>query len=218
MIKFTILTIFPEISNFFNYSILKRAQKEKKIKIEVINLRDFSDNKHKKVDDVPYSGDKGMLFTCPPIFNALEKITKNSKKPYKIIFFSPRGKILTQKKLVKFSQSKIKEYIIICGHYEGIDQRIIDYWVDEEISIGKFILTGGEIPTHLFVDGLTRLLPNVLGSSGSLVNESFSENLDNKKEYPQYTRPKEFKGLKVPDVLFSGDHKKIEIWKKNNLR
>lgn len=204
--KIDILTLFPEMFSPLKSSILKRAQDNNLIEINIINFRDFSTNKHGQVDDVPFGGGDGMVLMCQPIFDAINKIkTQNSK----IIYMSPKGKTL--------KQSFVKDYlnfdhlIILCGHYEGVDQRVIDYFEMEEISIGDYVLTGGELPAMVFVDCLSRLIPSVLHNDHSSVDESFSENL---LEYPQYTRPSVYKGLEVPDVLLSGNHAQINLWRK----
>lgn len=204
--KIDILTLFPEMFTPLKSSILKRAQDKNLIEINVINFRDFAQNKHKQVDDTPFGGGDGMVLMCQPIFDCINSIkTENSK----IIYMSPKGKTL--------KQSFVKDYlnyehiIILCGHYEGVDQRVIDYFNMEEISIGDYVLTGGELPSMVFVDCLSRLIPQVLHNDHSSVNESFSDNL---LEYPQYTKPAEFNGLKVPEVLLSGNHKEIEKYRK----
>lgn len=186
-------------------SILKRAQDKNLIEINVINFREFSKNKHGMVDDVPFGGGDGMVLMCQPIFDCINSIKTEKSK---IIYMSPRGKTL--------KQSMIKNYldyehiIILCGHYEGVDQRVIDYFDMEEISIGDYVLTGGELPSMVFVDCLSRLIPSVLHNEHSTECESFSSNL---LEYPQYTRPASFEGMAVPDVLLSGNHKQIELWR-----
>ena len=204
--KIDILTLFPEMFTPLKSSILKRAQDKNLIEINVINFRDFAQNKHKQVDDTPFGGGDGMILMCQPIFDCINSIkTENSK----IIYMSPKGKTL--------KQSFVKDYlnyehiIILCGHYEGVDQRVIDYFNMEEISIGDYVLTGGELPSMVFVDCLSRLIPQVLHNDHSSVDESFSDNL---LEYPQYTKPAEFNGLKVPEVLLSGNHKEIEKYRK----
>ena len=187
--------------------MLGRAQEKGKLEINIVNFRDFSKNKHKKVDDYAFSGGAGMVLTPQPIYDALQSvITKNSY----VVYMSPKGTPLTQKKVVDIAKS-IEHLVIICGHYEGIDERIIKLCVNEQISVGDFVLTGGEIPAMALVDAVSRYLEGVLHNSESVVDESFSDGL---LEYPQYTRPQEFMGLKVPEVLISGNHKEIEKWKK----
>ena len=205
--KIDILTLFPEMFEALNVSLLGKAQEKGKLKINIVNFRDFSKNKHKKVDDYAFSGGAGMVLTPQPIYDALQSvITKNSY----VVYMSPKGTPLTQKKVVDIAKS-IEHLVIICGHYEGIDERIIKLCVNEQISVGDFVLTGGEIPAMALVDAVSRYLEGVLHNSESVVDESFSDGL---LEYPQYTRPQEFMGLKVPDVLISGNHKEIEKWKK----
>jgi len=220
---FDILTIFPKIfDSYFNEGILGRARKKGLIKINIHNLRDFTDDKHKTTDDVPYGGGPGMVMKIEPIFRALKKIIpkrigpdgfkKDPKEESRIILLSARGKTFDQKKAQKLSQAK--RLILICGRYEGVDQRVGDFLVDEELSIGNFVLSGGELGAMLIVDAISRLTPDVLGNKESLGEESFSAGFN--KEYPHYTRPREFNGLKVPEVLLSGDHQKIEAWRKKN--
>ncbi|MEW6170327.1 MAG: tRNA (guanosine(37)-N1)-methyltransferase TrmD [Candidatus Omnitrophota bacterium] len=186
-------------------SIIKRAQKKNKLQIRIHDLRTYSLDKHKKVDDRPYGGGPGMVLTPEPIFKAVEK---NKSRNQKIILLSPHGKKLNQalaKKIAKF-----KNILLICGHYEGVDERVKTL-IDEEISIGDYVLTGGELPAMILIDCITRLIPGVLGERKSLKEESFENNL---LEYPQYTRPEKFCKMQVPRVLFSGNHKKIETWRK----
>ncbi len=213
--RFDILTIFPEIfESYFNESMVKIAKEKKIIEIHIHNIRDYSKDKHKKVDDVPFGGGAGMVMTPQPLFDCIKAVKKlNSGK---VIYMSPKGKMLTQVKVEKFS-NKREDLIILCGRYEGIDERIKTLLIDEEISIGKYVLTGGEIPAMIMVDSIMRLLPGGLGKDESHQEDSFSKSLDRKKEYPHYTRPSSFEGLNVPDVLLSGNHKEIEKWRKNNL-
>lgn len=204
--RIDILTLFPEMFSPLSSSILKRAQDKDLIEINIINFRDFASNKHKQVDDTPFGGGDGMVLMCQPIFDAINSIKTESSK---IIYMSPKGKTLKQSFVKDYLQ--YEHLIILCGHYEGIDQRIIDYFNIEEISIGDYVLTGGELPSMVFVDCLSRLIPNVLHNEHSSVDESFSDNL---LEYPQYTKPADFNGLKVPDVLLSGNHKEIEKYRR----
>jgi len=196
-----------------NESIIMRAQKKNKVKIFVHNLRDFTLDKHKKVDDRPFGGGSGMVMSAEPIFRAVEaiklKVKKQSKLEAKVILLTPQGRRLNQK-LAK-SLAKYKHLILICGHYEGVDERVRGHLVEEEISIGDYVLTGGELPAMVLVDCLIRLIPGVLGDKNSLNFESFECNL---LEYPHYTRPADFRGFKVPAILLSGDHNNIEIWRK----
>lgn len=204
--RIDILTLFPEMFEPLKTSILKRAQDNNLIEINLINFRDFAGNKHKQVDDVPFGGGDGMVLMCQPIFDAINSIkTENSH----LIYMSPKGKTLKQNMLKNYI--KYEHIIILCGHYEGVDQRAIDYFNMEEISIGDYILTGGELPSMVFVDSIARLIPNVLHNEHSSVDESFSNNL---LEYPQYTRPAKFMDMEVPSVLLSGNHKEIEKYRR----
>lgn len=227
--RFDILTIFPQIfDSYFNESIIKRARKNRAIDIYVHDIRKFSENKHKKVDDKPYGGGAGMLMTPQPIYDAIFHVKKFNKGP--VIYMSPDGKIFTQKLAEKTVKKLLKEakkdkpnkpqagVVLLCGRYEGVDQRIRDYVVDEEWSIGKYVLTGGELPAMVILDTLARLIPGVLGDEESSEEESFSSALKGKKEYPHYTRPAEFMGKKVPDILISGHHEKIKEWRINKLK
>ncbi len=213
--KFDILTIFPKIfDSYINESIIKRALEQRKIFINIHNIRDFTTDKHKQVDDKPYGGGEGMIMKIEPIYNTLQSIKK--QKNHKIILMSPQGKLWTQYKAKQYSKN-FEQLIIICGRYEGIDARI-KYFIDEEISIGKYILTGGELGALVLIDSITRLLPGVLGNEQSIVKETFYKT--NYKKYPQYTRPEIFivnnKKYKVPKVLLSGDHKKIQEWREKH--
>jgi len=229
--NFNILTIFPNIiKNYSDESILGRAQKNNFIKIQTIDIRDFSNNKHNKVDDTIYGGGAGMLMKPEPIYealksigaipfaktNGLNKIKKifngDIKKKKKTILLSPRGKKFDQKMAEKFSG--LDELTMICGRYEGVDQRVVDNMIDEEISVGDFVLAGGELGALIIIEATSRLINGVLGNEESLLEESHNE--IGKKEYPQYTKPENFLGLKVPEVLLSGDHKKIKEWRENN--
>jgi len=214
---FDILTIFPRaFDSYLGESIIKRAIAKKLIKISVHDIRKFSKDKHHKTDDSPFGGGAGMVMTPQPLYDAIKHVKKTNKGP--VIHLSPRGKTFTQLDAEKFAKKYTKKgMILICGHYEGIDQRIVDLLVDEEISIGDFVLTGGELPAMILIDAISRLIKGVLGKEESHKEDSFSESLDRKKEYPHYTRPAVFKGKKVPEILLSGDHKKIEIWRKNHL-
>ena len=211
-LEINILTIFPNMfKSPFSESILKKAQENKLIKIKLIDLRDFTLDKHKTVDDYSYGGGPGMVLKAQPIWDAVDKIKKNSKisLPLKIIITSAQGKIFDQKMAKELS--KEKRLLIICGRYEGIDERIPKLLNAEEISIGNFVVSGGELPAMLMVDVISRMIPGVLGKEESMINDSFyNEYLD----YPHYTRPDEFQSLKVPKILLSGNHKKIEMWRK----
>ena len=204
------LTLFPEFfESPFNVSIIKRALDKGLIQIELINIRDFSRDKHKKVDDYPYGGGSGMVMKPEPIFEAVDYVEKTIEgERRRIILMSPQGKAFNQSLARELSTEK--NLVFICGHYEGIDERVKTL-ITDEISIGDYILTGGEIPALAIIDAVTRLVPGVLGSSQSLEEESFSDGL---LEYPQYTRPEVYRGLKVPDVLLSGNHKEIELFRR----
>lgn len=207
MIHFDIITIFPKIfAPVLNESIIKRAQERKKVKIAVHDLRDYATDKHRKVDDRPFGGGPGMVMAAQPFFDAVKKIKGEAKA--KVILMYPAGQLLTQKKAARLS--KEKRLIILCGHYEGVDERVREKLADESISIGDYILTGGEVPAMVLVDCVARLVPGVLGKKESLASESFENDL---LEYPQYTRPANFRGMKVPNVLLSGDHQKIKIFR-----
>ncbi len=208
-----VMTLFPEMfSGPLSSSIIQRAKDENIIDLEYINIRDFSDNKHKKVDDYPYGGGPGMLMTPQPIFDCYDHILATSpvKEKPKVIYLSPKGKTFNQAMAVDLSKEKF--IIMLCGHYEGVDQRVIDELVTDEISIGDYVLTGGELAAMVIIDSITRLLPGVLSKDESYEDESFYRGL---LEYPQYTRPASFRGLDVPDVLMSGNHKKIEEWRRD---
>jgi len=215
--KFNIITIFPDIfDSYFNESIIKRAQENGLIKIDIHNLRDYTEDKHKTVDDKPYGGGVGMIFKVEPIWKCVEAIKESRIKNQesRVILLSAKGKKFNQKMAEKFS--KLDEMILICGRYEGVDERVAKHIADEEISIGDYVLTGGEIPAMIIVDAVSRLIPGVLGKEESLRQESFSKK--DYLEYPQYTRPDDFMGWKVPKTLLSGHHKKIEEWKETKSR
>ncbi|MFC5541275.1 MAG: tRNA (guanosine(37)-N1)-methyltransferase TrmD [Bacilli bacterium] len=205
--KIHVLTLFPEMfPGVFGSSILKKAQEKGLVEIEVSNIRDFSDNKHKQVDDYPYGGGAGMVLKPEPVFRAVETITEG-RKP-RVILMCPQGERFTQKKAEELANEE--ELVFICGHYEGYDERIREHLVTDEISIGDFVLTGGEIPAMAVIDAVVRLIPGVLGQEASHIHDSFSTGL---LEHPHYTRPQDFRGMKVPDVLLSGNHQKIEEWR-----
>ena len=205
--KFDILTLFPEMFEPINQSILGRAQEKNIIDINVINIRDFSENKHKKVDDTPYGGGAGMVIMPDVVYRAYNSI--DNIENAKVIYMSPQGQTLNQTKVE--SLAKEEHLIILCGHYEGIDQRVLDKIVDEEISIGDYVLTGGELPSMVMIDAISRLVPGVLNNDVSAEFESFNDNL---LEYPQYTRPASFMEREVPPILLSGNHPKVEEWRR----
>ena len=208
---FDIMTLFPDlVENVLSESVIGRAQKSGAIEINCHNIRDFSKDKHRRVDDTPYGGGKGMLMMAPPIYDCYEHIiaSKEEGRTRKVIYTSPRGTVFNQKKAEELS--KYDDLVILCGHYEGVDQRIIDEIIDEEISIGDFVLTGGEIPACIIVDAVARLVDGVLSDPECYEKESISSGM---LEYPQYTRPYEFHGVTVPDVLISGNHAKIDAWR-----
>lgn len=205
------MTLFPDIFNsYMNESIMKRAVEKGIIDVHIYNIRDFSNNKHKKVDDYPFGGGAGMVMTPQPIYDTYKHIIKtyNINNP-RVIYLTPKGKVYNQS-IVK-EMSIEEDIILLCGHYEGIDERIIDLIVTDEISIGDYVLTGGELPALIMIDSISRLIPGVLNQNESFEEESFKDNL---LEYPHYTRPREFEELKVPEVLLSGNHKKIDEWRR----
>lgn len=214
---FHIITIFPEAFESFSHtSIIGKAREKWLIDIFTYKLNDFAQDSSGHVDQKAY-GMHGQVLAPIPLSRAIEHIFEKVWKKIPIIFFTPRGETFHQQKAEDFSQ-KSQEYLLICGHYEGIDQRIIDLYVDYEISLWDFVLTGGELPAQIFIDATSRLLPEVLGNSLSHEEESFSIKLDRQKEYPVYTRPQIFQWREVPDILLSGNHQEIELWKKNNLK
>ena len=204
--KINILTLFPEMFDIFNHSIIGKAKEKGLVEIKPVNIRDFTLNKHKKVDDYPYGGGAGMVMTVQPLVDSIRYCKKENKG--KVIFLGPRGKTFNQEMAKKLSQEE--ELIFVCGHYEGIDERVYKY-IDLEISLGDFILTGGEMAAIPVIDSILRLKSGVLGKEESYEDESFSDGL---LEYPQYTRPEEFEGDKVPEVLLSGHHENIRKWRR----
>lgn len=217
-LKFTIISLFREaIEPYLNASMMWKAKEKGIVEFEFINLREFGLGAHKSVDDTPYGGGDGMLLRCEPVFAAIETV-KEKDPSAKVILPTPVGEVWTQEMAKKFSETSAENpqhYIILCPHYEGYDERILSL-VDYKISLGKYILTGGELPALIMIDSIVRLLPGVLGGETSAEIESFSDG-DN-LEYPQYTKPADFRGMKVPDILLSGNHGKIAEWRKLNSK
>ena len=213
--RFHVLTLFPEmILNGMSESIIGRAIKNEYISLNVVNIRDYSDNKHMKVDDYPYGGGAGMVMQAPPVVAAYESVVENmnldvTKKKPRVVYMTPQGSVFNQDMAQDFA--KEEDLILLCGHYEGIDERALEMIVTDHVSIGDYVLTGGELPAMVVMDCVSRLVPNVLNNDESAVFESFYDGL---LEHPQYTRPVEFRGKRVPEVLLSGNHKKIEEWRK----
>ena len=204
--KVNVLTLFPEMfSNVVDGSILGRAQKKGVLEVELVNIRDFSLDKHKKADDYPFGGGVGMVMSADPIFRAMESLNAQGKKA---IYMSPRGKVIDQAKIQELAQEE--EITILCGHYEGVDERVLEYWDMEELSIGDYVLTGGELPAMVLIDSVARFIPEVLSGEASAQEESIYSGL---LEYPQYTKPREYRGMEVPEVLLNGNHKLIALWK-----
>ena len=208
--KIKVFTIFPEMLRpYLSESILGRAIENGLIDVELIDIRPYSENKHKNTDDYPFGGGAGMVMLAQPIVDAIEQNTPEGAHPHRI-YLSPRGRTLTQSVVEQLAQED--ELYLLCGHYEGVDQRALDLVIDEEVSIGDYVLTGGELGALVIIDAVSRLIPGVLGSEESSVDESFSSGL---LEYPQYTRPREYRGLAVPEVLLNGNHALINRWRRN---
>lgn len=204
--RIDVLTLFPEMFSALDHSILGRATRKGLLDINVVNIRDFSKDKHKKCDDYPFGGGAGMVMMAQPVCDAFDSLGLDCDVMR--IYMSPKGRKLTQS-LVK-ELSAYRHLVLLCGHYEGVDQRALDLNIDMEVSIGDYVLTGGELPAMVLIDAVSRYIPDVLGSEQSTVDESFSDNL---LEYPQYTRPQNFRGLEVPEVLVSGNHQKVDEWR-----
>ena len=210
MIRFEILSIFPEMFvSPLDFSLLKKAQEKGLIRINLHDIRDWAEDKHRMTDDAPYGGGCGMVMKVEPVEKALTAIRRQRKAKPTVILMTPQGEVFNQK--IAEELSRKKRIVIICGRYEGVDERIREHLVDREISIGDYILTGGEMAAMVLIDAVSRLVPDVLGNPQSTESESFSHNL---LEYPQYTRPSHYKGWEVPDVLLSGNHADIELWRK----
>lgn len=208
--RIDVLSLFPDMfSGVFGQSILKKAQEKDALEISVLDFRQFSTNKHRNVDDYPYGGGAGMVLTPQPLFDAVDTLTKDTSIKPRIILLCPQGDRFDQKKAEELSHEE--HLIFLCGHYEGYDERVREYLVTDEISIGDYVLTGGELGAMVVIDAVSRLLPGVLGKEESHLQDSFSTGI---LEHPHYTRPADFRGMKVPDVLLSGNHKNIENWRK----
>ena len=206
--RIDVMTLFPEIcKSMTEYSILKRAINKNILNLKFHQIRDFAKDKHKRVDDTTYGPGKGMILKAEPIYLCFENICKNLKLKPRLIYMTPTGKLLNQKKVIELSS--YNNLAILCGHYEGVDERVINKIVDEEISIGDYVLTGGELPGMILIDSICRLLPGVLSSNECFIKESHYSGL---LEYPQYTKPNVWRNIKVPDILLSGNHKEIEKW------
>ena len=200
-----ILTLFPEMFTAVTSSILGKAGEKGILDIRLTNIRDYSMDKHKKADDYPFGGGAGMVLLADPVFRDMEAVKAEGKRS---LYMSPRGRILDQELIQQLAQEK--ELVILCGHYEGVDQRILDYWNMEEVSIGDYVLTGGELPAMVLIDSVARMIPDVLSSSHAALDESVYSGL---LEYPQYTKPRNYRDMEVPEVLVSGNHKNIHLWK-----
>lgn len=207
--RFDVLTLFPDfIRNMEDYGVIGKSIQKEIIELNAVNIRDYSLDKHRRVDDIIYGGGAGMLMTPQPIFDAVESLDKRQGP---VIYLSPQGKVLTQDLCKKLSE--YPQLILLCGHYEGIDARVLHEVVDEEVSIGDYVLTGGELGAMVLIDAVSRMIPGVLGNEESAVSDSHYQTL---LQYDSYTRPREYKGMKVPQVLLDGNHKKIEEWRNEN--
>lgn len=207
--KVEIITIFPGFfESSFRYGMIKQAQKKKLLEIGIVDLREYASDRHRTVDDRPYGGGEGMVLKPEPIFSAIDHLKQQDSRPGHIILLSPQGNQFDQKKAKELSLTT--RLILICGRYEGVDQRVSDHLADEEVSVGDFVLSGGELAAAVVVDAVSRLIPGVLGEGDSVLRESF---MDDRLDYPQYTRPAEYMGWKIPEVLLSGDHEEIRRWR-----
>lgn len=208
--RIDIMTLFPEMcETVLNESIIGRARKSEKVELSCVNIRDFSGNKHNKVDDMPYGGGMGMVMAASPIYDCYKSLYSEGEAKPHLIYLSPKGKTLTQKRVVELS--RLDRIVLLCGHYEGIDQRVIEEIVDEEISVGDYVVTGGELPALILADAVCRMLPGVLSDDLCFEDES---HFDNTLEYPQYTRPAVWMDKEVPEVLLSGNHAEIAKWRR----
>lgn len=207
--KISILTLFPEMFDIFNHSIIGKAQEKGLISINTENIRDYTLNKHKKVDDYPYGGGAGMLMQPGPVYRSYESVVEKIGYKPRVIYLTPQGETFNQSMAEDFA--KEKDLVFLCGHYEGIDERVLEMIVTDNVSIGDYVLTGGELPAMVMIDTISRLIPGVLNNNVSAEFESFNDNL---LEYPQYTRPDTFMDKKVPPILLSGDHAKVDKWRR----
>lgn len=205
MMHLDVLTLFPEMFAAVDTSIVGRAREKGLVEFNFVNIRDFSNDKHNKADDYPFGGGPGMVMMADPIFGAMDSVDAGNKK---VIYMSPRGRVIDKDKLLDLSREE--ELVILCGHYEGVDQRALDHWDAEELSIGDYVLTGGELPAMVLIDALARLVPGVLASEEAATDESIYSGL---LEYPQYTKPRNYRDMEVPEVLTNGNHKLIHLWK-----
>lgn len=208
--RFHVLTLFPEmIEQGLGTSITGRAMQKGLVSLNAVNIRDFADNKHRKVDDYTYGGGAGMLMQAQPVYDACMAVQNTLDRPARVVYMTPQGSIFTQKKAQELAQEE--DLIILCGHYEGIDERVLEEVVTDEISIGDYVLTGGELPAMVVIDTISRLIPGVLGNGVSADTDSFMNGL---LEYPQYSRPEIWRGKQVPPILLSGDHAKVDRWRR----
>jgi len=212
--KFSVITIFPGlVRDFCGYGLIHKALQRDLVQIRAYDLRDFARNRHRKVDDRPFGGGAGMVMKPGPLFRAVKEIRET--EPGKVILLSAAGPVLTQARAKKLAREK-QHLILVCGRYEGVDQRFIDHWVDEEISLGRYVLMGGELPSLVLIESVARLLPGVIGDPDSLVSDSHYRR--GQVGHPQYTQPRDYEGLKVPEVLLSGDHRKIQEWRRRQAK
>jgi tRNA (guanine37-N1)-methyltransferase len=212
-VKFSIITIFPDlIRNFLGYGLLEKAMRNGRVEVDVLDLREFSRDKHRKVDDRPFSGGPGMVLMPDPLFCAVEHV--KSRQDGHVVLFSAYGRILTQERVKEFAA--LEHLILICGRYEGVDQRAIDALVDEEVSLGEYVLMGGEIAAEALLESVSRMVPGVVGNPDSVTGDSFYQ--QDQFTFPQYTQPRSYRGLEVPDVLLAGNHKEIQAWRARNRK